>query len=218
MSQPFPRRASSIQMILVAMSRVPSLLPQIPTALVLPFKSRFRTCLLLEDHSVCSTNFLIQVLLLTVFKVYHLHDHPVPTDGNCTNTLAHLDPFQRGEVRTIPVSVQFLELTYLRLFLATRSSLKPVKLATFLARTVPSLAIHLPQLTPMISHPPLLASAPSSETAPSQFTLETRRALHAPTSRWLALRLEEIVRHQQALHHRNLLAWARRMLQVLERL
>ncbi|EMR71768.1 putative superoxide dismutase protein [Eutypa lata UCREL1] len=28
---------------------------------------------------------------------YHLHVDPVPEDGNCTKTLAHLDPFQRGE-------------------------------------------------------------------------------------------------------------------------
>ncbi|ABN64745.2 Cu/Zn superoxide dismutase [Scheffersomyces stipitis CBS 6054] len=24
---------------------------------------------------------------------YHVHEHPVPTDGNCTGTLAHLNPF-----------------------------------------------------------------------------------------------------------------------------
>ncbi|KAI0596264.1 superoxide dismutase [Biscogniauxia sp. FL1348] len=28
---------------------------------------------------------------------YHLHVNPVPEDGNCTSTLAHLDPFIRGE-------------------------------------------------------------------------------------------------------------------------
>lgn len=28
---------------------------------------------------------------------YHLHVDPVPADGNCTKTLAHLDPFIRGE-------------------------------------------------------------------------------------------------------------------------
>ncbi|KAL2022789.1 hypothetical protein VTK56DRAFT_4605 [Thermocarpiscus australiensis] len=28
---------------------------------------------------------------------YHLHVAPVPEDGNCTSTLAHLDPFIRGE-------------------------------------------------------------------------------------------------------------------------
>ncbi|KAI0022422.1 superoxide dismutase [Xylariomycetidae sp. FL0641] len=28
---------------------------------------------------------------------YHIHVAPVPEDGNCTSTLAHLDPFLRGE-------------------------------------------------------------------------------------------------------------------------
>ncbi|KAM0564258.1 hypothetical protein ACHAPJ_000468 [Fusarium lateritium] len=29
--------------------------------------------------------------------LYHIHVEPVPEDGNCTATLAHLDPFARGE-------------------------------------------------------------------------------------------------------------------------
>ncbi|POS80862.1 cytosolic Cu/Zn superoxide dismutase [Diaporthe helianthi] len=29
--------------------------------------------------------------------IYHLHDQPVPETGNCTSTLAHLDPYDRGE-------------------------------------------------------------------------------------------------------------------------
>jgi hypothetical protein len=29
--------------------------------------------------------------------VYHLHVNPVPEDGNCTETLGHLDPWIRGE-------------------------------------------------------------------------------------------------------------------------
>lgn len=29
--------------------------------------------------------------------IYHIHDQPVPEDGNCTSTLAHLDPYERGE-------------------------------------------------------------------------------------------------------------------------
>ncbi|KAG6016467.1 hypothetical protein E4U41_004437 [Claviceps citrina] len=29
--------------------------------------------------------------------MYHLHVAPVPADGNCTATLAHLDPYKRGE-------------------------------------------------------------------------------------------------------------------------
>ncbi|MCJ1372307.1 hypothetical protein MMC20_003530 [Loxospora ochrophaea] len=30
--------------------------------------------------------------------LYHIHDQPVPSDGNCTGTLAHLDPYVRGEI------------------------------------------------------------------------------------------------------------------------
>ncbi|TVY47168.1 Cell surface Cu-only superoxide dismutase, partial [Lachnellula occidentalis] len=29
--------------------------------------------------------------------LYHIHEAPVPADGNCTSTGAHLDPFVRGE-------------------------------------------------------------------------------------------------------------------------
>lgn len=29
--------------------------------------------------------------------LYHIHDQPVPESGNCTETLAHLDPYERGE-------------------------------------------------------------------------------------------------------------------------
>lgn len=29
--------------------------------------------------------------------IYHIHDQPVPADGNCTGTKAHLDPYIRGE-------------------------------------------------------------------------------------------------------------------------
>lgn len=29
--------------------------------------------------------------------LYHIHAAPVPPDGNCTGTLAHLDPYVRGE-------------------------------------------------------------------------------------------------------------------------
>ena len=28
---------------------------------------------------------------------YHIHDQPVPADGNCTGTRAHLDPYVRGQ-------------------------------------------------------------------------------------------------------------------------
>lgn len=29
--------------------------------------------------------------------LYHIHEKPVPADGNCTGTGAHLDPYKRGE-------------------------------------------------------------------------------------------------------------------------
>ncbi|MCJ1338255.1 hypothetical protein MMC09_003541 [Bachmanniomyces sp. S44760] len=29
--------------------------------------------------------------------IYHIHNEPVPSDGNCTGTTAHLDPYVRGE-------------------------------------------------------------------------------------------------------------------------
>ncbi|KAL9601357.1 MAG: hypothetical protein Q9179_002900 [Wetmoreana sp. 5 TL-2023] len=30
--------------------------------------------------------------------LYHIHDQPVPANGNCTATLAHQDPYIRGEI------------------------------------------------------------------------------------------------------------------------
>ncbi|KAF2430587.1 Cu,Zn superoxide dismutase-like protein, partial [Tothia fuscella] len=30
--------------------------------------------------------------------LYHIHVNAVPADGNCNGTLAHLDPYERGEV------------------------------------------------------------------------------------------------------------------------
>lgn len=30
--------------------------------------------------------------------MYHIHEKPVPSDGNCTGTGGHLDPYKRGEV------------------------------------------------------------------------------------------------------------------------
>jgi Cu/Zn superoxide dismutase len=30
--------------------------------------------------------------------MYHIHEKPVPANGNCTATGAHLDPYKRGEV------------------------------------------------------------------------------------------------------------------------
>jgi hypothetical protein len=31
------------------------------------------------------------------FAVYHIHQEPVPSSGNCTATLGHLDPYARGD-------------------------------------------------------------------------------------------------------------------------
>lgn len=46
---------------------------------------------------------------------YHLHVAPVPEDGNCTKTLAHLDPFIRGEAtpcdKTAPATCQVGDLS-----------------------------------------------------------------------------------------------------------
>lgn len=36
-------------------------------------------------------------MLIVSLLVYHIHDQPVPANGNCTATLAHLDPYVRGE-------------------------------------------------------------------------------------------------------------------------
>ena len=43
------------------------------------------------------TRRMVRMALLTR-PVYHIHAFPVPSDGNCTGTLAHLDPYIRGEM------------------------------------------------------------------------------------------------------------------------
>jgi hypothetical protein len=52
---------------------------------------------------------------LTRDLVYHLHVDPVPEDGNCSKTLAHLDPVARGEAtpcdKTKPESCQVGDLS-----------------------------------------------------------------------------------------------------------
>ena len=52
--------------------------------------------------------------MLTCAAAYHLHVAPV-TDGNCTATLAHLDPYIRGEAsacdRTAPATCQVGDLS-----------------------------------------------------------------------------------------------------------
>ena len=44
------------------------------------------------DPSVCAFSiFSYEPLSNLCPLVYHIHDQPVPSDGNCTGTLAHLD-------------------------------------------------------------------------------------------------------------------------------
>lgn len=70
---------------------------------------------------------------------YHVHDQPVPADGNCTGTKAHLDPYIRGQVNPCdpeePATCEVgdlsgkhgnitsnpFETTYLDLYLSTES-------------------------------------------------------------------------------------------------
>jgi hypothetical protein len=47
------------------------------------------------ENGVVSTS--EEVANISPFSAYHLHVAPVPENGNCTATLAHLDPFIRGE-------------------------------------------------------------------------------------------------------------------------
>jgi hypothetical protein len=48
-------------------------------------------------HSVSVTAFRFYATITDALPVYHVHEKPVPTDGNCTGTGAHLDPYKRGE-------------------------------------------------------------------------------------------------------------------------
>jgi hypothetical protein len=48
-----------------------------------------------------SVGFVIEIAGLPVTKgpfKYHIHVNPVPTDGNCTGTGGHLDPYERTQV------------------------------------------------------------------------------------------------------------------------
>jgi hypothetical protein len=61
-------------------------------------RSTSPTCQPVEDHLVslfCSLS--SDVPTNTRILGYHIHVAPVPASGNCTGTLAHLDPFIRGE-------------------------------------------------------------------------------------------------------------------------
>lgn len=53
--------------------------------------------------------------MLTRPTEYHVHDQPVPADGNCTGTKAHLDPYLRGQLipcdKSDPASCQVGDLS-----------------------------------------------------------------------------------------------------------
>lgn len=65
--------------------------------------STFQICLLRADPFVSARSIwpspenLVYLFWSNKAAVYHIHDQPVPSNGNCTATLAHLDPYQRGE-------------------------------------------------------------------------------------------------------------------------
>lgn len=135
--------------------------------------------------------------------VYHLHDAPVPADGNCTKTLAHADPYIRGEVSLIQHHLRSRFPTQpthslanktkrkptnslSRLQLATPNSHKPVKPVTYPENTARSPQTPSSQPTPTTSPPLSQASVHSSETARSSSTTPTRRGSLAPTSLWSA--------------------------------
>lgn len=109
---------------------------------------------LLQDHNVPLTRLL----------VYHLHTAPVPTDGNCTGTLGHIDPTQRGEV-SVPLAAPNRKTPNFipRLLRAIPACLKLAKLAIFLASMVVSPLIRFWHLTRMTSPQLLKDWALSSE-------------------------------------------------------
>lgn len=76
---------------------------------------------------------------LTLSTVYHIHAFPVPADGNCTGTLAHLDPYERGEVPTCdaasPATCQVGDLS-------DKHGKIPDNSSTFSARFVAHIVLH----------------------------------------------------------------------------
>lgn len=84
----------------MAMSRAQSLLS--PTAMASVSLSAWTsaTSLPAVAHLVRYYKDMNTMIHANHLPVYHIHVAPVSGDGNCTNTLAHLDPFVRGEVRT----------------------------------------------------------------------------------------------------------------------
>jgi hypothetical protein len=82
------------------MSRVPSLSSRVLTALVLTMSSPSLTSPRRAALSVSQT-YVPEKTHLEKYSnpdsAYHIHQSAVPSNGNCTATGAHLDPFVRGE-------------------------------------------------------------------------------------------------------------------------
>lgn len=95
---PSPPPSSSTPMIPVATSRAQSLLS--PTAMASVSLSAWTsaTSLPAVARSVGDSKDISALIHANNLPVYHLHAFPVSADGNCTNTQAHLDPYERGEV------------------------------------------------------------------------------------------------------------------------
>lgn len=42
--------------------------------------------------------FFERIRLTCVILVYHIHNNPISSDGNCSSAGSHVDPYQRGEM------------------------------------------------------------------------------------------------------------------------
>jgi hypothetical protein len=114
--------------------------------------------------------------------LYHIHDQPVSADGNCNNTLGHLDPYVRGEVNS---SLDFLSVQNAnipRSLLATEPSHKRARWGIFQGSMARSNKIHSLQPIPTTSHPQSKVSAPSLATVPSLSISQIRPESPVPTS------------------------------------
>jgi hypothetical protein len=94
-SQPL---SSSTLRIPAATSRAQSLLLLTAMASVSPSAWTSATSPPAVGRSVCDFRDISTLIYTNNLPAYHLHAFPVSADGNCTNTLAHLDPYERGEV------------------------------------------------------------------------------------------------------------------------
>jgi hypothetical protein len=116
--------------------------------------------------------------------MYHLHEKPVPADGNCTGTGAHLDPYKRGEVpicdASKPETCQTGDLSG-KFGNITAGELSAEYVITVLTNVETSQTDQIIG-TSTPTHPPTRRATPSSASSPSCFTCPTRPASDAPTS------------------------------------